>query len=392
MINQPADADKVRYDVEVKFTTIAEIAEAKAFVHNSQWFLPFQNPDWCRAWQDFLGPMRHASPVTAVVRQDGAIVAVLPMSLKRTRLLQTLTWHAESLGDYGSPVLSGDGVSILPGCNIAALLTDVASKIGGVDVICLSKQPSTLFGRANSFVLPGSVQHHVGAHAINFQPGECWDDFLRRTRSSSTRQQLRKKQRNLAKLGTVEFRVATTQEEASVYIRHCLDAKSKQLAKLGHFDPFTSPANRALIEDYFTRNVADSTWALALTLNGKPVSSAFGFAGAQQWLLYQMAMDGGGTAQTSPGTQMLMCIMQHCIVKKITRLDLAMGDEGYKQEWCDEHQTLFNSFLCLSGKGLFAGQVMRQLSIASRKIASHEQLYNLAKSAKRNVQKLLARG
>jgi CelD/BcsL family acetyltransferase involved in cellulose biosynthesis len=393
LVNNPAAPPLARsYDVEVTFGSTAEDPELVTFASDSRIFMPFQLPFWGKAWQDTVGASHRVDAVAATVRCGGTVAAVLSMTLRRSALLNTLTWHAENLSDYGAPLLSGNDGDLLPGCNVAELLGAVAGKIGGVDLIHLSKQPAMLGGRTNPFVLPHSVEHHVSAHAINFLPGEAWDDFLARTRSSSTRQQLRKKQRNLAKLGTVAFHIAATGEEAAGYIQHCLDAKSKQLARLGHFDPFTSANNRAFIADYFTRHAGSSTWAVALTLDGQPIASAFGFAGARQWLLYQMAMDGEGTAQTSPGTQLLMHIMQHCIASGITRLDLAMGDEGYKQEWCDEHQTLFTTILPVSAKGRLVGGVMRQVAVASKKIAGHDRLYDLAKSAKRWLQKLVARG
>ncbi len=379
------------YDFEVTFATAGENADLKDFFRSSQQFLPFQLPGWCKAWQKSVGALNSVRPVTVTVQQGRDIVAVMPLALQCSSFMGILTWHAENLSDYGAPALSGEGSALLAEIDIENLLREVAQQIGGVDLICLSKQPARLGGLANPFVLPWSVEHHVSAHALILQPGESFDGFMARTRGVSTRQQLRKKQRNLAKLGAIAFKIATTGAEANRYIEHCLDAKSKQLARLGHFDPFKDATNRAFVIDYFASNAGVATWAVALTLDGEPVASAFGFGGKRDWLIYQMAMDCDRIAHTSPGTQMLLHIIEHCIVKGIPRLDLAMGDEGYKMEWCNEHQTLYTTILPISVKGHLGGGIFKLFAVASKWIARQKPLYDLAKSVKRKLLKFRTR-
>lgn len=349
------------------------------------WMTPFQLPSWRQAWQKHLGTPQKVRPVTAILHRAGRTIAILPLAIHHTRFLKILTWHAAEQSDYGAPILCPDEAEGFGGIDAEAVLRQIATQAGGVDLIHLPKQPLLVSGVRNPLVLPDAVGHHVGAHAINFVPGETWDAFLTGRRSASSRQQLRKKARLLEKMGKVEFRVAGTVAEAGRFTAHCLAAKSRQLARLGHHDIFAEPEVRDFVSDHFSHGVGRTTWAAALMLDEQPIATAIGFARPGEWLLYQMAMDRDHVDHVSPGTQLLMRIMQHCMSRDILRLDLALGDEAYKFDWCDEHVALATSFLPLTLRGSAAAAGLRLRAWVLRKIAADPRLYDLGKSLKRRA-------
>ena len=352
------------------------------------WMTPFQIPVWRSAWQHRFGAIENTQPVTAILKRAGRTVAILPLAVHETHKLRILTWHAGEQSDYGAPIVRQGQIEAFSTLSGSTVLRDIAADIGGIDLVYLPKQPLSIGGATNPLVLPGSVSHHAGAHAISFVPGESWDQFLIRKRSASTRQQLRKKARVLEKAGEVAFHVAATPEEARPLVIHCLAAKSKQLAQLGHHDPFASPDVRSFLHEFFAAGAGNETWAVSLTLDGGLLATAVGFARPNGWLLYQMAMDGDHVAHASPGTQLLMRIMQHCIANNIPRLDLALGDESYKLEWCDEHQALVSSVLPLTVRGHVAAAGLSFKARLQKKIAGNPRLYDLGKTLKRRLQQL----
>lgn len=352
------------------------------------WMTPFQLPGWRLAWNHALGTPRDVLPVTAILTRKQRTLAVLPLAIQETATMRVLTWHAADQSDYGAPIIARDQLASFCGLDGGSLLSRIAHMAGGADLVYLPRQPAAIAGLANPLVLRGSIAHHAGAHAINFMPGESWEAFYVRRRSAATRQQLRKKQRNLAKLGTVGFRVAGTADEARAITEHCLAAKSRQLARLGHHDPFAPPDVRRFLIDYFGDAAGNEGWAVALTLDGRMIASSVGFAQPGEWLLYQMAMEEGRAGNCSPGTQLLMHIMQHCIASGATCLDLAMGDESYKFDWCDRHQGLFNSSLPLTAKGRLADAAVRLKAHALRRMAAHPRIYDAGKALKRQLHAL----
>ena len=353
-----------------------------------RWLSPFQQSEWLKSWQDTVGSKDGVQPVTAVITFGRRAIAVLPLAIRRSQCLSILSWHADAQSDYGAPIISMAYLEEFCALNFNEILTQISRQIGTIDLIYLTKQPATIAGKPNPLHLRSSYQYHVSAHALNFKQGESWEQFLTRTRSPSTLRQLRKKLRQLREFGAVNFRIATTADDARGIAEHCLAAKSRQLAKLGHHDPFASPAARQFLIDYFAMGAGRSTWAAALTLDGELLATSVGLIGSDGWLLYQMAMDCDYLSHCSPGSQLFSRIMQHCVEQGIGRLDLALGDEQYKLEWCDEHQSLLTSVLPLTLKGRLAATILKVRARAMRYIASNPKLYEHGKDFKQRLRLL----
>lgn len=353
--------------------------------HDEFWMTPFQSATWREAWNRTLGLASGIQPVTAIIADGARTVAILPLAIHRWRGLGVLTWHANDQGDYGAPIVRAGQLDYLAEIDGKAIIRQVGKEIGGIDLIYLPKQPRMIGAMRNPFILPGSMNYHVGAHAINFVEGESFEEFMARRRGAGTRRQLRKKQRALEALGKVEFGFIKDAQAARHMVHMCLDWKSAQLAQLGHWDPFRRPDIRDFIVEHFSRAAGRDTWVACLKLDGVPLAAAFGFASRKEWLLYQMSMDGARGAQCSPGTQLLLNLMSSCIEAGVGRLDLSLGDENYKFEWCDEHSELLISTLPLTVKGLAVNAVIKAQAVAQKWLASNERLYDLAKSLKRRL-------
>ncbi len=349
------------------------------------WMTPFQTAGWREAWDRHIGNVRNVRPVSAIVSDGARSVAILPLAIHEAAGLRYLTWHAHDQGDYGAPIVRSGQLYYFSKLDGRDLVRRIAMQVEGIDLVYLPKQPCNIAGSVNPLVLPGSMKHHAGAHAINFTPKENWDEFLQRRRGASTRQQLRRKQRALEKLGKVTFQLAKTPAEARSIVAHCLKSKSEQLAKLGHWDPFAAIEIRNFLEHLVCDTIGDTSWAVALALDGDPVATAFGFSSPNEWLLYQMSMSGARGGECSPGTQLLMNLMRHCTETGVLRLDLSLGDEVYKFEWCDEHATLLTSTLPLTLKGTAAHALIKARTGLQKWLSSNPRLYDAGKSLKKKL-------
>jgi CelD/BcsL family acetyltransferase involved in cellulose biosynthesis len=352
------------------------------------WLTPFQSERWLRSWQARIGAMSGCRPVTAICRDAGQPAVTLPLAVVRRFGANILTWRAYPQSDYTAPIVSRAHMAALHRLDGARIMRQIASRIGGIDLVYMPKQPGLIETAANPFVLPDAVKYHVGAHAINFQPGESWDDFLKNRRSGKTRKRLRDKRAALEKLGPVTFRIASSEAEARQMIDSCLTAKTEQLQKLGHWDPFSPPGVRDFLLSFFSSNIAQSSWVVSLEVDGKPAATAFGFRDQGEWLLYQMSMPSGPEAKHSPGTHMLMELMRHCIAQGVQRLDLALGDESYKAEWCDETINLHISTIAITAHGRLLDGLLRLRAALRNRMAADARLYERAKWVKGLARKL----
>ena len=353
------------------------------------WVTPFQWTSWLQSWHQHIGMAAKSVPVTVIAYSNGVPVMILPLAVSSRYGYGCLTWQAYSLSDYGAPIVHQSFLERLRGFDGADFLQRIAGRLGGIDLIYLQKQLTHIGGIANPFVLQEAFAHHAGAHAINFAAGESWESFLLQRRSSKTRRRLKEKRNALERLGAVKFRLADNPGDAASAIETCLGFKSEQLEKLGHWDPFSAASTRGFLLDYFSRDVGQKTWVAILDLDSRPIAVAFGFAGRKEWLLYQMAMCGGGPeAQCSPGTHLLMNLMQHCIAAGLTRLDLALGDEAYKSDWCDEHMALKTATIAVTWRGVLCGELIALRAALQARLASDPRLYNAGKWLKRVLKRV----
>ena len=341
---------------------------------------PFQHPDWLDDWQSHIGNAGNAIPVTVCCYRGGELVALLPLAQYSKWGLRWLGWRASHVNDYCAPVILPETASVLTSDRVLALLARAAEAVGGIGLVYLTKQPTHLGAIPNSFVLPGSQAHHAGVHAIRLGPD--WDTYYSAQRSGKSRRRLKTKAVALHKLGPVVFRFARTGREKADMAAHCIDLKARQLQRLGHWHPFRDERVKRLLVAHAEKDLDGRFWAASLDVGQPAAAIAFGFTGPQTWLLYQMAMADGPAAQHSPGIYLLHELMRHCIASGVSRLDLSLGDEPYKFDWCNEHGQLMSSVVAMSPAGHLAAAAIRARSAAYMKIGGNPLAYEFGKQAK----------
>ena len=341
---------------------------------------PFQSPRWLSDWQSHIGASLGAEPITVFCFHRGELAAVLPFSRHVIWGCHHLTWRGHEINDYGTPVILADVARLLDQGETTALLTMAAKAVGGIDLVHLTKQPTTFSGIDNPFVLPGSLLYHAGAHRIIL--GNDWTTYYNSRRSGKSRRRLREKSAALQKIGPVSLRFAKNGREKAELVDQCIALKIRQIERLGHWNPFHGERVRTLLTAHAYEDKKDGVWAVSLDVGGTSAAIAFGFTGCGGWLLYQMAMTEGPAAQHSPGIHLLHHLMQHCISLGEPCLDLSLGDEPYKIDWCNEHVSLMTSTVALSPIGRLAEAAIRARSTLLLKIRKNPIAYDLGQKAK----------
>jgi CelD/BcsL family acetyltransferase involved in cellulose biosynthesis len=140
--------------------------------------------------------------------------------------------------------------------------------------------------------------------------------------------------------------------------------------------------------DYFGNRIFSDTWVVALFVDKDPVAISFGFKDKDSWLLYQIAMADGKFSAYSPGTLLLMYVMQHCCESGVREFDLSLGDERYKKDWCEKETILMNDTIVVSAWGHVASRLLRASSLVRRFIASNSSLYKRGKVMKAKLKGL----
>lgn len=374
--------------IEVRLGSLPESSDILFEDGQAAWSTPFQRLDWLDTWWRHEGGQALAA--TAVGYSECHPVFILPLCVYEQFGVRILSWCGYQYSDYCAPIVNLRYKDAFAGINGDSVLRQIARRVRGIDLVHIPKQIPVVGGLKNPFILKESSPYHVGAHAITFKPGESFEQWYARRRSSKTRSRLREKRANLEKIGPVQFSVAQSPEEARELISLCLDTKSEQLERAGHWNPFSPIGVKETLIDHFSKGCGQTAWAVALKVGGANVVTAFGFRGKEEWLLYQMAMSNGPEARFSPGAHLLLSLIKHCIEEELMRLDLALGDETYKAEWCDDNTELVTSALALTARGKLLREVTLAKSRVSAKVAANPRLYSSAKWVKGIASKLLS--
>jgi CelD/BcsL family acetyltransferase involved in cellulose biosynthesis len=344
---------------------------------------PFQNRAWLQSWQEHVGKPSAVMPVMVIGRHAGKPNFAMPLSRQNYRGLRTLTWQGQTLDDYCGPVGSQHALQSLSETHVHSLFKLIATAVGGVDVVRLEKQRASYGACLNPFVSDSSIRYHVATHRTRL--GSNWEEYLSSKRSAKSRSRMRSKFKSLCKMGKVSMRFSQNPQDAAKLVSLGLEMKSRQLSARGHPNPFASPLVQEHLVNSFAGQCPTETWVASLFLDEKPLAISYGFKNPQSWLLYQVAMENGEYDAFSPGSHLIMFIMQHCCEQNVQEFDFSLGDEAYKMDWCEISEPLFTSILPLTPKGTLASFGMRFAAFSRLSIASNSKIYDAAKNLKLKI-------
>ncbi len=341
---------------------------------------PFQSHAWASAFR-VAESGEGRMPVEAIAYADGKPAVMLPLLLCcSARGFRYLTWQAHSPSDYCAPLVAPHFLSRFEASDAHALMRAVAHEIGNIDLVYLPKMQDRLGGVANPLVTGDSWRYYAGAHAIAID-GD-WESFYASIRSQRTRHTLSRKAKALRKMGEVSFVVTHDPGQVARIAQQCIALKATQLAREGHSNLFADGRMHDALIQAMGASCPHGAWAASIELDGKSVAAAFGLIEADTWLLYQFAMSDGPESKCSPGQLLLVHLLQECVGRGVRLLDLALGDEAYKFDWCNIHSELRTTAIPLTLVGHFVKWSLRMREQARIWLARNPSMQRVAKRIK----------
>ena len=373
----------MRYRVSV-YRSLDECAVAWRLLEGVAHATAFQQHAWLNAWLETVGHVREVEPRIALVRDDaGDLMMILPMAIERVLGVPTLVWLAQDEADYHGPLIHPKWDTHTTREEIGRILSAVADNVPEVHAFALTKTLSTIEGMANPLGLMEHSLHPSSGHAITLT-GEDFETFYAGIRSKSTRKRDRQRRRRLEETGTVEFRVATSQEDQHNLLDAILDQKALWLADRGISNPFAPVEVKAFLHHLINDQAARGTLHIsALTVNGKVVAGNVGYVRNERFYAVIGSVTADDLSRHSPGTIHLHELLRWCYAHNIRTFDLTVGDEGYKKDWCDAHQELIDIRIPLTAIGYLSSIPCRIKDTVKRHIKASPFLYDLATSLRR---------
>ena len=353
-------ADRVRgaaTDLHLELhTALADVESEWRGFENGAECTPFQSFEWLSAWHRHVGVRHGVVPAIALGRYgDGNIAFVLPLAVAARCAARRLCFLGQELCDYNAPLLARDFSQRITPDRFIALWRELRQRLQHDarlrhDWIDFEKMPQTVGVQLNPFMHLPVMANANSAHLTYL--GEAWDEFYRMKRSSATRRHDRSKRRRMETYGPIQFRSAVDASETAATLEILWEQNRRLFARKGIADIFAQPGYRDFFLD-FAINSRSRHLAHVSRLDIGDVCAAANFAIVFDDCYYHVLASycDGQLAHYGPGALHLRELMTYAIGRGLRRFDFTIGDEHYKNEWCDLRLQLFDYSAGASWRG-----------------------------------------
>lgn len=314
----------------------------------------FQCADLIELHCDTISIARDAEPwFVAILGQSDEPLALLPLSLetdskytrvfKQTRILKFLD---DGLSDYNAPVMY-PAVRDWDTKTVRMIWNAVCEHIPAFDVAILDKMPESVDGLRNPFCLLETSPREGSGHGAALSG--TWKEFSAKLPS---RNNLRRLTRRLGERGSLIFEVAATPEQCDVAMEALIKYKRERSLETIGYDPLDRPGYR----DYLNKArelvyPSGPVCVFTLKLDDRVIAANFCcLAGSR--LIGQICSFDPQWYEYSPGRLLFEKIFEWCFSNGVTFYDFGIGDETYKDSYCDVVFPLHDAVFSSSAKGI----------------------------------------
>lgn len=279
----------------------------------------FATWDWVSTWWRHFGGERELA-LWVVRTAAGRRPAILPLYVWRSRPLRVLRFLGHLMGNRLGPICA-PGTRPLAAAALERVLAASRFDVLVADGLDGAARWPALLGRR--------AWRRIPSPRLSLQPYRSWDEFLA-GRSANFRQELRRKERLLARQGVARYRLATDPARIDADL-DTLFALHRQ--RWGTETPFSAAEafHRAFALQAFLRGWL-RLWLLEV--DGRRAAALYGlrFAGTEYY--YQAGRD-PSWARFSPGLLLLARSLRSAIEDGISEYDLGPGGGAYKYRLAD---------------------------------------------------------
>lgn len=314
--------------------------------------LPFQNYIWLSTWQRHVGPHESITPCVVVGwDQLGNAMFILPLGIKRGWTSRSLVWLGGTLGDYQGPLLSASFTRHV-GIQFRRLWDDVRGMLPRHDVVALGRMPEYIGAQANPFMQFDHLALHASAAHLTVLNAD-WEDYYGRKRSSGSKKRDRQKRRKLAEFGDVELVSPEGTAAKLASFDALVDQKTRSFKRLGINNIFDRPGYNEFYRDLISNPDAEDNIQISHLRCGDDIIATnwgLSFKGRYTYILASYD-DAHASTRFGPGMIQLMELMRKMADSGYQEFDFSIGDDDYKEQWCEVEVLLYDHHSATSALG-----------------------------------------
>lgn len=292
---------------------------------------------WCLSWYNARRNNPNARPFVIVGRNhENQIEFILPLERIKLGPARILSAPGAGHNSYFEGVFSERIHQICREDSGTAFWDFVGRCLRSVDAIAIEGFSTVKFGQTHPVAfLPRWPAAH---NSMDMKFSGNWEVQYERDFNRKVRGDDRRCERRLNELGELTYHVATHRDDRLRLLETLLAQRAIQFDTMEVPNPFKAPEIVAFYRQLVERDSADDTSTLfisTLELDRAPIAVNLGqVVGTEMHaLITSMSME--DVKRFSPGRLLFLKTSEHLSNNGFSLLDFGMGEQAYKQGWCD---------------------------------------------------------
>ena len=342
----------------------------------AQLFTPYQRFDLLANWQRQVGARASATSFIVIAYNgDGRPLLLLPLTLAHKHGVRVAGFMGGKHTTFNMALWDRDFACQASAADLTALLSGIRER-SALDLLALTQQPLRWRDVSNPFARLPKQSSANDCPVLTMMPGAPPTDRM----SSSFRRRLKGKERKLTSPG-YRYHVANTDSEVTRLLDWFFRVKPLRMAEQKLPNVFAEAGVENFIRDTCLTRLAGGGRAIdihALECDEEVIAMFAGVGDRHRFSMMFNTYTMSERSRYSPGLILMRNIMDHYAERGYGLLDLGIGSDDYKRQFCKTDEPIFDSFVALSSRGKLAAFAMAGASHTKRLVKRNEMLLHLA--------------
>jgi CelD/BcsL family acetyltransferase involved in cellulose biosynthesis len=322
-----------------------ELHEKWLSIENDSDLYIYQRYSWNQYWSDIYVDIYDFRIV--VVEDHGIPVVIYPFCINKKGIIRFLCFIGGVQSDYLMPVCKA--------CyyHSKKIWTFILKKIDvRYDLMSFEKIPQNVNGIYNNFLSVIKPEKCGQSHGLILPDTlDGLDNLLKRSFRNDTKRQLRR----IMKLGDVKFEKIDINGSE---FQSCMNISIQQKTKRTKNSQGLSLFDDELFRDFYKRLflLKDENLTVdysILTLNNQVLATHLGFYDKKRYYFILPTIEGGEWSVYSCGKILIDYLLEFSIKQGHSYFDFTIGDESYKDDWCNDVMDWYSYKKHVTLKGFF---------------------------------------
>jgi CelD/BcsL family acetyltransferase involved in cellulose biosynthesis len=343
---------------------------------------PYQRFDFLRPWQQMVGTREGLGPLVVVAYdRDRVPLLLLPLVLRQSWGVRCAHFMGGKHSTFNMAIWNPDFVSVASRADLNIVFAAIQER-EGVDVLAFDRQPLTWQDLPNPLALLSRQMSANDCPVMTMAPDAPETARI----SHSLRRRLTAKERKLKELPGYRYQLAACDADVKRLLDAFFRIKPLRMSEQKLPNVFAEPGVEDFIRGVCMAPLENGGRVIeihALEGDGDVIALFAGVADGYRFSMMFNTYTVSAVSRYSPGLILIRHIIDHYAQRGYRTLDLGIGSDGYKKQFCKANEPIFDSFVALSPRGSAAATAMSVANRAKRLVKRSPALLRLAHNVRR---------